>query len=341
MKHLYTAILVAFLLIMTAAAAEAVRRPAEGFILRVVSDPAGDGPREVFISGADLKQLKQTRVSVQGKPEDPVRTWTGTSLAAVLSAREVDPAAIRRLSVTASDGYMAVIEGDLLSGLGTAFCATGIEDEPVFPEKYGYMRLIFPDLPPMYWINDPVRIEVSLGTSAPAFPVLDLYFPESAPLRPLLESKRVIPLANLLAGAGADAGRFSVLAADTLLRPYESNTIIKYMVLLAEADGAYSIGGVNVPTGLKTKGIFSVTANRSVIFLKQLTAAERDIWSDLVWRKQEYGKDPARPLRLCLLKNGRTILDRRVSGSGCDVYDSAVGMIMQHPDFDCIRVTAE
>lgn len=341
MKHFYTAMLIVFISQVVPCSAAAPGTAGDGFILRIVSDTAATRSREVFVSSTALQALEQSRVTLQGKPENPVRTWIGASLAAVLGSHGVETAAVRRLSVTAADGYMAVIEGELLPGIETAICATGIQGERVFPEKYGYMRLIFPDLRPMYWTNNPVKIEVFLGVPEPTPMNMDLYFPESTRLNHFFGGKRIIPLADLLGAAGASFEHFSVLAADTLLRPYDSNTIIKFMVLLAEAGGRYSVGGVNVPAGLKTSGVFCITADTSMIFLKQLTVEERDLWSDLLWRGSEPLNDSAAPAVLRMLKNGRIMLTRRVKGTGREIYDCAVGMIMQHPDFDCIRVRGE
>ena len=254
--------------------------PRDGFLLRVEQGETGKKISEVFISAGDLRQLPSDTVISRSKPVTPLYTWIGPKLLTVFESEKVPRQKIQKVTVSSSDGYMSVLTGDLLSGLDSALCALNIAEEHSFPENYGYMRLIYPGLRAMYWVNEPNKIVVTLGETAKQANRFTLYFMDNAKFQEKMhkgDELTYIAVSDLLRLANMRLTRFRVLARDELFREYAVNNVIRYMILREEKEGTWKIEGVNVPTGLKTKEIFFIAGEDSGIILKDLNEREKSL----------------------------------------------------------------
>jgi len=341
-KHVFKVILIGFLLFSLLAdkPVMAVSRPViDGFILKVVDKTGSSSLNEKYISRSDLGSWTQMSVPARGKPENPLNVWTGVALCQVLKKFNIPLERINRVSVSASDGYMAVLTGDLLEGLKSSFCATGIRGQAEFPAKYGYMRLIFPDLPAMYWVNEPVRVDVLLGKAKTTVKSCNLYFPMSRAFKEVDWKAALISIADILYRVDEKIARFQVLAADGLLREYFYNKIVKYMMLQKDGD-RWEISGLNVPVGLRTKKVFFLMSGEKLIFLKQLSAQEKLLWTEKVWEKFILNGSQPDQFTLQVMTAGRVATKKVIIKTpSSSFYDEVVSFLPKVTNFDYIRVT--
>ena len=254
--------------------------PHDGFLLRVEQGETGQKISEVFISAKHLRKLPSDTVTARSKPATPLYNWIGPKLLTVFEYEKIPCENIQKVTVSSSDGYMSVLTGDLLSGLDSALCALSLIEEHSFPGKYGYMRLIYPGMRAMYWVNEPNKVVVTLGETAKRANRFTLYFIDSAKFQEKMHKGADlthIAVSDLLRLANMRLTRFRVLTRDELFREYAVNDVIRYMILREEKEGTWKIEGVNVPTGLKTKEIFFMAGENSGIILKNLNELEKSL----------------------------------------------------------------
>ena len=316
-----------------------------GFILRVEDDQGTQKWDDQYISRDRLRKMDRIVIEAKGKEIHPERKWEGVPFLSILRERSIPLNRIIKLTIIASDGYVSVLTGDLLADLEHAVCADKIQGQGRLPQKYGYMRLIFPGLRAMYWVNAPSRIVITLSKDANHMNTYCLFFHKSAIIEKVMKtSDRAsrIAVLDLLTAMQQDMDHFHVLARDGLFREYTMNKIIRYMVLQKEKEGTFKIDGVNVPTGLKTRDVFYFQSGNCGLFLKPLTVDEKQAWFRHVWRNFIRIHFMAEPDEFILImKNGEQVKMCVVSQMETNntIIDYLFGEFhMKYPDLDHVEI---
>ncbi|MCI0494129.1 hypothetical protein L0Z72_03910, partial [candidate division KSB1 bacterium] len=151
-----------------------------GFFVEIRNDSEPGIIKEVFIDMISIRELPIDSVSIKDSEGKPDREWIGVNLCLMVEQKlNLSCNQIKKISISAPDGYVSVISGELLSALETGICAFQIKGEANWPKKYGYMRLLFPQLRAMYWVNSPSKMIIELGEAQQASERFEFYFMDS------------------------------------------------------------------------------------------------------------------------------------------------------------------
>lgn len=264
-------------------------RNVEGLWIEIHNEPFNDQVTRQFLSFETIKNDPIDTVLTEVKNEKTKRTWLGANLCELLNKRlNISCNKIISLSITAPDGYTSVLSGDLLFALRTAICAYRLQDQDQWNENYGYMRLIFPELRGMYWVNSPEKIVITIGDKESLYHQYQFYFVENKKFNALINSdlknNSYFVVDDILVELNLAQNSFSVLTSDGLFREYPANDINRYFLLEKDENGYWQINGINLPSGLKMKQICFLSSGNKGIFLKNLNKQEKDIWERLFWK---------------------------------------------------------
>jgi hypothetical protein len=215
----------------------------------------------------------------EGKPQ----LWIGAKLLSVLEEKAaINYNDISKLAATAPDGYNSVIYNELLLHLNTAILSYSLGNEGTWLKEYGNVRLIYPGLREMYFVNNPQKIIVytnpkdSYGEEK-SHQTLRLHFLDR---KNELNGNVEIPVEKILSHHNLSGRNFSVLTTDSLEREYLNNELSQKLVLKKEKNGTWKIGGSKVPVGLRTRNIFYLFSYDVGIFLKLLSKEEIILWEN-------------------------------------------------------------
>lgn len=264
------------------------KKIADGFMVEIIGDSASNSSRNVFVSIDDIQRISLDSVATKGDTgrADPV--WLGANLCKVWKELlGISCDRLTKVSISAPDGYMSVLSGELLSAINTALCAYRKKGDENFREKYGYIRLIYPELRKMYWVNEPEKMIVELGQTLSSANEYQFHFQQSrgkqALVRKDLKSKPYLVLDDVLSGLKLLRNGFHILTTDKLFREYTPSKSMCKMILQKETKGTWKIHGINVPSGLKTRRIFFMVSSNKGLFLKPLSEDEQILWQNLFW----------------------------------------------------------
>jgi hypothetical protein len=260
----------------------------KGLWIEVYDKHSQDPVSKNFISFETINNLPVDSALTKIKNEKTTRTWFGANLCELLETINISCEKIQKLSISAPDGYTSVLSGELLSSLRTAICAYQIQNQTDWNENYGYMRLVFPDLRNMYWVNSPNKMVITIGENEKFLHQFQFYFIDSEKLSKLikkdLKENPYLAVNDLLIELNLPQNNFHVLTSDGLFREYPNNDINRYFVLQKQESGNWEINGISVPHGLKTREIFFLSSGNKGIFLKELTDYEQRKWEHIFWQ---------------------------------------------------------
>ena len=246
--------------------------------------------KELNLTQAQIKTLPQDSATVRTKPGQPLQTWYGARLSAVLKKVGVDPSKLGKLVVSAPDGYVSVLTGKRLKSVNTGLLAYRLKGEAVFPEKFGGLRLVYPDERAMYWVNNIDRVVAQYG-SAETPGRFRLYPITSPTVSPLVERGGEggrIAMAQVVKTLAPKATCFHVLSRDSLYREYDVGRLLSKLFLLSSPDSTWRVDGPDVPPGLKTRDVIYLQVGEHGLFLKPPTSAEFRLWRNTAF-KSEWG----------------------------------------------------
>ena len=251
------------------------------------------------------------------KNEKTIQTWYGANLCELFETVDVLCENIQKLSISAPDGYTSVLTGELLSSLKTAICAYKVQHDNEWSEEYGDMRLIFPDLRSMYWVNNPNKMVITIGENQSTLNQYQFYFLDNEKLSCLVKKdKNMNPslvINDLLFELNLPQNNFHVLTSDGLFREYPKNDINRYLQLQKQESGSWEINGINVPTGLKTREVFFISSGNKGILLKDLTENEQQKWERIFWQPLLGENNSLAGLRIELVLNDNRIIQSKLT----------------------------
>lgn len=113
-----------------------------------------DGTRTIAITPDSLAKLPQSEVKTQREKRGEIKTetWSGVSMPVLLGRYGIDPAS--ELRIVSDDNYQALLTSEQTAGAILALFHNG---EVLPPEK---IRLVNPQIRDMFWIQNPILIEV-------------------------------------------------------------------------------------------------------------------------------------------------------------------------------------
>jgi len=295
-----------------------------------------------FIHFEKIKNLPLDSALTIVKNEKTIQSWYGVNLCELFETIDISCEKIQKLSISAHDGYSSVLSGELLSSLRTAICAYQIQSQTEWKENYGYMRLIFPGLRSMYWVNSPNKMVITIGGNKTFLNQYQFYFIDSEKLSKLikkdLKGNPYIVIDDLLFGLKLPQKNFHVLTSDGLFREYPKNEINRYFLLQKQESGTWEINGISIPHGLKTREIFFLSSGNKGVFLKELTDNEQQKWEHVFWQPLVGENFSITDLKIELAtSSGKRIMPNLISKfneENFSLYDLLEGERNNHPDFN-------
>ncbi|MDZ7332828.1 MAG: hypothetical protein ONB31_12690 [candidate division KSB1 bacterium] len=257
---------------------------ASGFELIIVHPDANDTTSK-FIHLDVIKSLPIHSVELPDHKTKENIMWQGVYLRDFIwQSQQIDWSAIRRLVIRAPDGYSSAITGPRMKQAETAMCAFAIKNKK-WSQKFGDMRIIFPDLHEMHWVNNPSKIELVLETKSPQPSIWRFFFfdlPAFQSLRDSISEKfsgwSVNQVLTAMGCAGMD---FGVFTFDGHLKEYLFDEIAQRMKLSPDSSGTLKVRGEKVPFGFRLRKIFFLFAGNVALFARSLTNEEAVLWQNL------------------------------------------------------------
>ena len=288
-----------------------------GFWIEIIDDNSQNLISKTFIHFEKIKNLPLDSALTTVKNEKTTQTWYGANLCELFETVDVSCEKIQKLSISAYDGYTSVLSGELLSYLKTAICAYKVQQDNEWSEEYGDMRLIFPDLRSMYWVNNPNKIVITIGENQSTLNQYQFYFLDNEKLSCLVKKDKngnpCLVIDDLLFELNLPQNNFHVLTSDGLFREYPKNDINRYLLLQKQESGSWEINGINVPPGLKTREVFFISSGNKGIFLKDLTENEQQKWERIFWQPLLGENNSLAGLRIELVLNDNRIIQSKLT----------------------------
>ncbi len=261
----------------------------QGFWVEIYNESSQDTVSKILITFETIKNFPLDSALTTAKDEKTEKIWIGANLCELFKkVLNISCERVKKISVSAPDGYTSVLSGELLRIIRTAICAYRIKNQDEWPESYGYMRLIFPEVRGMYWVNGPDRIVITIGEKQYFFNQYEFYFFDCEKITNLikkdLKSNPYLVIDDILFEFGMPQSDFDVITSDGLFREYPKNKINRFLLLQKQQSGTWKIDGNNVPHGLKTRQIFFLFVGNKGLFLKSLNKEEQNKWESVFWQ---------------------------------------------------------
>lgn len=184
-----------------------------------------------FISFDDIKILATDTIPVKDRKSKKYFNWEGVYLRDVFNKYlKINWQDIQRLTIKAPDGYSSVISGKIVTSADNANCAFNILGEQKWSKKYGYMRIIYPDLHEMHWINKPSEIKIILNEKRTLSSTWKFQFFDCPNFQQVKEKSQAGDdywfINDILAKLGSQNHGFTIFSRDGHLREYAADEII-------------------------------------------------------------------------------------------------------------------
>lgn len=262
------------------------------FFVEIVNELSPDKSVKMFIDFEKIKMQPPDSAVTNSKTKGRDVIWIGTNLCRFLKSElDLNCDAITKFTVSAPDGYTSVLTGELLSALKTGIFAFRIQGENDWPENFSYMRLIFPELRGMYWVNGPDKISITIGeTPQPTDKTIHFHFLNNSRFSHILKTdfngNSYFAVTDLFDAMGLSNSSFWIITSDGMFREYPIHEINQHIIFQKEKEGTWNLTGVSVPNGLKSRHIFFLFLQHAGIFLCDLTIDQQSLWMNEFWKKE-------------------------------------------------------
>ncbi|HDP99466.1 MAG TPA: hypothetical protein ENN22_09840 [bacterium] len=235
-----------------------------------------------FITLTDIQSLAHHTIHLPDHKTKKMIAWEGVYLRPVLQKiANFDWDKIHRLVIKAPDGYSSVISGSRIIKAENALCAFRRKDSKNWLAKYGDMRIIFPDLHEMHWINNPAEVEIELVENCMLSNNWRFYFFDSPAFEPLRVSESDPYLSEILTQIGCADRDFTIFTHDGHLRQYLFDSTAQKIKIVTDTTGLWAVRGLGVPIGFRLKKIFFVSSENVGLFPRALSLMEKQLWHEL------------------------------------------------------------
>ncbi len=255
-----------------------------------------------FVSLAELKSLPNRSVPLIDHKTRATITWQGVDLREALHQfLDTDWDQIDRLVITAPDGYSSVISGPRMKQAESALCAFAMKDK-AWPQKFGYLRIIFPELHEMHWMNNPAEVEVSLKSHAAVSSTWRLLFFDTTAFRSFQQKANEKfdgwPVTEILTAMGCANQGFGIFTGDGQWREYLFDEVAQKMRLMPDSSGTWKLRGEGVPIGFRLRKIFFLYSQHIGLFTRSLAPEEQLLWQELFASIQPLDGQPLKEISL-------------------------------------------
>ncbi len=283
--RLFCSIALAFSIASLAYSFEPQDTNQSGFQLKIISEDTQDSSSFIFIRFDEIKSLPIHSIQLPDHKTNEIITWEGAYLREVVQKfLDIAWEKIDRLIIKAPDGYSSVVSGIRMKQAGTALCAFGMQNK-VWPKKFGYMRVIFPELHEMHWINNPSEVELILKKESQDDRTWKFVFLDS-PVFHSTQNKKADETTewsvnDILTAIGCANQGFAIFTSDGQVREYLFDEIGQKMKFAADSSGYLKIRGERIPIGFRLRKIFFFYSENVGVFTKSLTPEEQLLWQRL------------------------------------------------------------
>lgn len=239
-----------------------------------------------FIDGAQIKTLPLHSVPLPDHKTNAIINWEGVYLRDVVQKfLDIAWEKIDRLIIKAPDGYSSVVSNLRLKAAETALCAFAKHHKD-WPPKFGYLRIIFPDLHEMHWMNNPNEVELILKKEQEPKPTWKFVIFDSPAFQPIQanqveEDFTGWSVNDILTTLDRRNRVFGVFTLDGQVREYLFDEIAQRMKLAPDSTGYWKIRGERIPIGFRLRTIFFLYSENIGVFTKSLTPEEQLLWQNL------------------------------------------------------------
>ncbi len=238
-----------------------------------------------FIDLFQIKSLPIHSIQLPDHKTKEIITWEGVYLREVIQKfGNIDWETMDQLIIKAPDGYSSVISGMRVKQAESALCTFAMQGRK-WLDKFGYMRIVFPDLHEMYWVNNPAEIEIEFKKKLIESNNWRFQFFDSQAFDSLRENKRdgkSDPFINdILTQIGCANKNFTVFTKDGHLREYVFDSMSQKMKIAADSTGLWAVRGLGVPIGFRLRNIFFLCSENVGLFARALSSEEQQVWHEL------------------------------------------------------------
>ncbi len=271
-----------------------------GFQLKSINRDAKDTVSIAFISFDKIKSLPIQSIALPDHKTKELITWRGVYLKAVVQQFfDIAWEKIDRLVIKAPDGYSSVISRPKMRQAESALCAFAMKDK-AWPQKFGYLRIIFPELHEMHWMNNPAEVEVILTSQAVVSSTWRLLFFDAPAFRSFQQKANEKfegwPVTEILTEMGCPNQGFGIFTRDGQWREYLFDEVAQKMRLMPDSSGTWKIRGEGVPIGFRLRKIFFLYSQHIGLFTRSLVAEDQLLWQALFASIQPLDGQPAKEI---------------------------------------------
>ncbi|MDZ7318659.1 MAG: hypothetical protein ONB11_05855, partial [candidate division KSB1 bacterium] len=244
-----------------------------------------DSSSHRFINFKQLKMLPLQSIQLPDHKTKETITWEGVYLKAIFQRfLNTDWEKIDGLIIKAPDGYSSVISGLRMKQAESALCAFAMKGKN-WPRKFGSLRIIFPELHEMHWMNNPTEIQLILKREVAISSTWHFFFFDSPAFHSL--QKNVTDdfsgwsVNEVLTAMGCANKGFTVFTHDGHLREFLFDKVAQRMKLAPDSSGTWKIRGERVPIGFRLRNIFFIYSENVGLFTKSLSPEEQQLWQQM------------------------------------------------------------
>ena len=238
----------------------------------------------LFISLAQIKSLPMHSIQLPDHKTKENFTWEGVYLREVIQKfGNIDWETMDQLIIKAPDGYSSVISGMKMKQAESALCTFSVQGKK-WLDKFGYLRIIFPELHEMYWVNNPAEIEIEFKEKVIEPNNWRFQFFDSQAFDSLREKNsdgKSDPFINdILTQIGCANKGFTVFTKDGHLREYVFDPMAQKMKIATDSTGLWAVRGLGVPIGFRLRNIFFLCSENVGLFARALSSEEQRLWHE-------------------------------------------------------------
>ena len=236
-----------------------------------------------YISIEDIKTLPYHTIQLQNHKTKKDIIWEGTYLYDVFEKYlNINKQKIYRLLTKAPDGYSSLISDIRMSETKNALCAFNIKGEGKWKKNFGYMRIIFPNMHEMHWVNNPHEIKLYLKDNPEKNNIWKFHFFNSSTFKEikkdLSNNMHYWFIRDILDKLTNSENQFTIFTQDGNIREFASDSITQKMKMYIEADSCMKISGSKIPIGYRLRNIYFLASKNNGLFLKSLHTEDQKIW---------------------------------------------------------------
>jgi len=234
-----------------------------------------------FVNFSQINALTIYTIQLPDTKTGEIIIWEGIYLKDVIrKLLDTEWDHIVQIIIKAPDGYSSVISGLGMEQAESALCTFSTQGKK-WLKKYGYMRIIFPDIHEMNWMNNPSELNVILKDFREQPRTWRFLFLDAPVFRIADNKTQTHSIVEILKAMESTSQLFGVFTRDEQLRQYLFDEVAQRMILVPDSTGTWKIKGERVPIGFRLRRIYFLYSGDVGLFTKSLTPPEQLTWQKL------------------------------------------------------------